>query len=328
MNFPSLSQNQSFNSDESYEYGGPLIDLNDSFNFRDSSIYQENSEFRNDLLNTISIDENNNTNNANYISNNINENEFLFNRPVIQVCTIINNKRNRQTIPSSKTKTKTSISKDNTLKMKGNDIVKRLGRKKKNEAYNGDIITDKVHTKKKPDNIRVKFKRLFFKNLIECLNDKLIKSNNPKLNSLSFKKLNSGFMKSIKKDGMIKMFNSPVYKVLSQKIAKKYKTFHQKSQSYYNKYLINLIYKEHEESLINILNKKTSELILDFCGITKDNILPEKYRLDDSIKGLSIDESKDYIEKFKNEAQKFEDTFEKIYGRRPKKYTINNINSK
>lgn len=270
-----------------------------------------------------SIDENNNTNNGNYISNNINENGSLFNRPVIQVYTIINNERNRQTISPNKTKTNTSKSKVNTLKMNGNDNIKKLGRKKKNEAYNKDTDTDKVHTKKYPDNIRTKFKRLFFKKLIQCLNDKLIESNNPKLNSLSFKKLNSGFIKSLKKDEMIKMFNSPVYKVLSQKIAKKYKKF----RSNYNKDLIKLIYKEHEESLIIILNKKTSELIGDFCCITKDNILPEKYRLDDSINGLSKDESKDYIEKFKNEAQNFENTFQYIYGRRPKNYKKNSINS-
>ena len=101
----------------------------------------------------------------------------------------------------------------------------KLGRKRKDEINNEDIDNANIHTKEKPDNIRVRFKRIFFANLIGSLNELLKESQNPKLNSLQFKKLNSVFIKSLKKDMIVEMLNSPASKVLSEKIAKKYKKF-------------------------------------------------------------------------------------------------------
>ena len=187
----------------------------------------------------------------------------------------------------------------------------KLGRKRKDEINNEDIDNANIHTKENPDNIRVRFKRIFFANLIGSLNELLKESQNPKLNSLQFKKLNSVFIKSLKKDMIVEMLNSPASKVLSEKIAKKYKKF----DEYSNREIINLIYKENEESLINILSKPTRELIGAFCGNTDDDLLLKNYRLEDSIKKLSKKENKDYIEKLKNEAKHFEETFIKISGR-------------
>ena len=95
----------------------------------------------------------------------------------------------------------------------------KLGRKRKDEINNEDIDNANIHTKEKPDNIRVRFKRIFF------ANELLKESQNLKLNSLQFKKLNSVFIKSLKKDMIVEMLNSPASKVLSEKIAKKYKKF-------------------------------------------------------------------------------------------------------
>lgn len=147
------------------------------------------------------------------------------------------------------------------------------------------------------------------------MNTKLIESKNPNLESLSFKKLNSGFVKSLKKDVINKMFDSPVFEVLSQPIAKKYKKF----ESDHNIKLVNLIFKENEENLINIISKPTRELFRAFIGNTNDDLLLKNYRLDDAIKELSKKESKDYIEKLKYEAIHFEENFNKIIGRKPKK---------
>lgn len=71
-----------------------------------------------------------------------------------------------------------------------------MGRRKKGEKYNNE---EKVHSKKDPDNMKIKFKKLFFKKLINCLNDKLSKSKNQKLKKLRFKKLNAEYTKDLKK---------------------------------------------------------------------------------------------------------------------------------
>jgi hypothetical protein len=314
---------ENFNNDEIFPLNGDFNYFNDPFNLRGFSIFNELDEFKNDIFNTSFIDndyninnvnnENNadNVNNVNNVNNdnNINDNEPNTNYgEIIRIVSSSNNKKNEETAFSSKDKTTNSTK--SLSKPKMNNKAK-LGRKRKDEINNEDIDNVNIHTKEKPDNIRVRYKRIFFANLISSLNKLLKESQNPKLNSLEFKKLNSDFIKSLKKDVIVEMLNSPAYKVLSQKIAKKYKTF----DEYHNREIINLIYKENEESLINILSKSARELIRAFCGNTDDDLLLKNYRLEDSIKKLSKKESKDYIEKLKNEAKHFEETFIKISGR-------------
>ena len=314
---------ENFNNDEIFHLNGDFNYFNDPFNLRGFSIFNELDEFKNDIFNTSFIDndyninnvnnENNadNVNNVNNVNNdnNINDNEPNTNYgEIIRIVSSSNNKKNEETAFSSKDKTTNSTK--SLSKPKMNNKAK-LGRKRKDEINNEDIDNVNIHTKEKPDNIRVRYKRIFFANLISSLNKLLKESQNPKLNSLQFKKLNSDFIKSLKKDVIVEMLNSPAYKVLSQKIAKKYKTF----DEYHNREIINLIYKENEESLINILSKSARELIRAFCGNTDDDLLLKNYRFEDSIKKLSKKESKDYIEKLKNEAKHFEETFIKISGR-------------
>ena len=308
MDFMFLSpyQNDNLNYDEFSEnvedFNYPL-NLETSFIFNDKYDF-ENESFYKNLINDENKENNDNTDNN--MSNTINVNKLDINKQKkLMIFTIINNEKNEKTTSSSKNKTSnSSISKENN-KLK-------LGRKRKGEIYNED--NDKVHTKNRPDNIRVKFKRLFFNNLINCFNSQLSESKNPKLKSLCFKKLNTDFIKSLKRDKILKMLDSPASSILSQKIAKKYRML----QGNHNKEIINLIYKENEENIIINLNKLIKELIEAFCGNTNDDLLLKNYRLDDSIKELSKKESKDYIENLKNEAKHFEANFIKIYGRRIK----------
>ena len=228
-------QNDNLNYDEFSEnvedFNYPL-NLETSFIFNDKYDF-ENESFYKNLINDENKENNDNTDNN--MSNTINVNKLDINKQKkLMIFTIINNEKNEKTTSSSKNKTSnSSISKENN-KLK-------LGRKRKGEIYNED--NDKVHTKNRPDNIRVKFKRLFFNNLINCFNSQLSESKNPKLKSLCFKKLNTDFIKSLKRDKILKMLDSPASSILSQKIAKKYRML----QGNHNKEIINLIYKENEE---------------------------------------------------------------------------------
>jgi hypothetical protein len=294
------------------------------FNLRGFSIFNEIDEIKNDIFNTNLLVDYNNENNNNHITNNINDKEpNAYNEKMQTVFTTSNNEKNIKTASSSKAITTNSTKICNEPKT---DNKPKLGRKRKDEINDEDIDNDKVHTKEKPDNIKVRFKRIFFSNLIDNLNKRLKESSNPKLNSLMLKKLNSDFVKSLKKDVITNMLDSPASVVLSQKIAKKYKRF----DEYHNREIINLIYEENEESLITILSKYTRELIEAFLGNTDDDSLFKNYSLEDSIKKLSKKETKGYIEKFRNEAQHFEETFREISGRnrtskKDKKIIINSI---
>jgi hypothetical protein len=296
----------------------------DPFNLRGFSIFNEIDEIKNDIFNTNLLVDYNNENNNNHITNNINDKEpNAYNEKMQTVFTTSNNEKNIKTASSSKAITTNSTKICNEPKT---DNKPKLGRKRKDEINDEDIDNDKVHTKEKPDNIKVRFKRIFFSNLIDNLNKRLKESSNPKLNSLNLLKLNSDFVKSLKKDVIINMLDSPASVVLSQKIAKKYKRF----DEYHNREIINLIYEENEESLITILSKYTRELIEAFLGNTDDDSLFKNYSLEDSIKKLSKKETKGYIEKFRNEAQHFEETFREISGRnrtskKDKKIIINSI---
>jgi len=285
----------------------------DPFNIKYPSELSENNDFRNDMLSASFAYDDYNENDDNNIRNNIDDFTQDVNKP-----------EKKMIFGTTKVETKEKTSfpgGDKTINLekrigepKTNNKVK-LGRKRKDESINEEIDATKFHTKDDPDNIKVRLKRLFFNYLIKCLNTKLIESKNPNFESLSFKKLNSGFIESLKKDVIDEMFDSSVSKVLSQPIAKKYK----RSESDYNIKLVNLIFKENEESLLNIINKTTRELFRAFIGNTDDDLLLKNYRLDDAIKELSKKESKNYIEKLKYEAIHFEEHFKSIKGRRPKK---------
>ena len=152
------------------------------------------------------------------------------------------------------------------------------------------------------------------------MNNKLKKSKNLKLNSLRFKKLNSGYIERLKKNVNLEMLDSPASAVLSQDISKKYKNFDRD----HNKKIINLIYEENEESLMSILNKSIGQLMKIFCSSKEDkkeeDLFKEYKRLDEYIKNLSENEKdkEDYFNKLKNEGENFEEGLKSIFGRNRK----------
>ena len=236
-------------------------------------------------------------------------------------------------------KSKTSISNRNnfgTQKKKKKEKEKRgnvkLGRKTKKEKEEkrekGEISDNKnVHSKESLDNIRTKFKRLFFKNLNVFLNNILKKSKNRKLNSLRFKKLNSEYIQKLTKKHNLEMLDSPAFVVLSEDIAKKFKRYNRD----HNKKIIDLIYEENEESLMSVLNKSIGQLMKIFCSAKEDkkeeDLFKEYKRLDEYIENyknnLSEDEkdkkdAEDYFEIFKKEGENFEKSIKSIAGRNRK----------
>lgn len=324
-----MSFSSSFHDyDDIFHQDGDSNYFYDPFNLRGYSMLNEIGEFRNDIFNTSLIDDyNNNVNNANnenndnQIDNNINGYQPDVNNRIIQ--RIFTTPTNGETASSTKVKA------TNSTKICGEPKTankSKLGRKRKDEINNEDIDNGKVHTKDDPDNIEVKYKRLFLNNLINYSNELLKESPNPKLNSLRLLKLNSDYAKSLKKDVVVKMLDSPASEALSQKIAEKYKRYDKN----HNRDIINLIYKENEESLINVLSKYTKELMEAFRGNTDDDSLLKNYRLEDSIRKLSKKESKDYIEKLRDEAKNFENNIRQKTGRdrtskKDKKININSI---
>ena len=304
------SDNEIFDNTEIFNNFKEPVNLDNSSIFNNDFNFDfENDKIHDTFLNDYDYDKENNNN---IIKNTINENELDANKNEKKIIfttttSIINIEKNEQTSMFSNNKTSDSTKKDYISKVNNNA---KLGRKKKNEIY--DLDLDNVHTKKNPDNIKVKYKRTFFNSLIAYLNFKLKKSKNKKLKYLSFKKLNSDFIKSLKKDEIMKMLYSPASDVLSIEIAQKYK----KLQKNHNKEIIKLIYQENEVDLINILDMLIKKLMEAFCGNTNDDLLLQNYRLDVSIKELSKKESKEYIELFQNEAINFEENFKKIFGRK------------
>lgn len=271
-----------YDYDDIFHQDGDSNVFNDPFNLRDYSILNTLGEFRNDIFNTSFIDDYNNNanneNNDNQIDNNINGYQPDVNNRIIQ--RIFTTPTNGETVSSTKVKA------TNSTKICGEPKTankSKLGRKRKDEINNEDIDNGKVHTKDDPDNIEVKYKRLFLNNLINYSNELLKESPNSKLNSLRLLKLNSNYSKSLKKDVVVKMLDSPASEALSQKIAEKYKRYDKN----HNRDIINLIYKENEESLINVLSKYTKELMEAFRGNTDDDSLLKNYRLEDSIRELS-----------------------------------------
>ena len=288
-----------------FPFPGSLPTFSD---YNDDNIFGPNLHFLDD---DNKINPDNDNNNKNNISNGINVNNNPTKKEEKAISTTSINKNTDKSLPSTKDN-KNSNSNENVGKAKKNK-KKKLGRRKKGEKYNNE---EKVHSKKDPDNMKIKFKKLFFKKLINCLNDKLSKSKNQKLKKLRFKKLNAEYTKDLKKDLNIEMLNLSASVVLSKDIADKYKII----KKDHNKKLIKLIYEENEQILITILDKTIRELIESFCSNTKDDLILENYRLCDCIDDISKKEKDDdYITKFTNEAKNFETNLEKIFGRKSKK---------
>lgn len=286
----------------------------ENLNLKDLVVFNEKTDLILYTLDFKLFASNNQTINESDISCDINDEDLYYTKTKnMRIFSVINDEENEIRIK----KNKTNISNRNEFEVqrKKKDIAK-LGRKRKGE------IKDKEnsHSKDGIDNIRIKYKRLFFNNLIKFLNKRLRKSKNLRLNSLSFKKLNSEYIKKLTKKINLEMLNSPAFVILSLDIAKQYKNFDKD----YNKKIIDLILKENDESLISILNKNIGQLMKIFCSDKKeDDLFMEYKRLDEYIANF-IDElpenenEEDYFKKLKYEGENFEKSLNSISGRNRK----------
>jgi len=256
--------------------------------------------------------------NGNDMRCDIKDEDLYYTKPKnVRISPVANNEEKEKEIETNKCKT--SITDRNDFKAqkkkKKKDKVK-LGRKRKGEIYD----KEKVHSKESIDNIKIKFKRLFFNNLNEFLNNKLKKSKNLKLKSLRFKKLNSSYIERLKKNVNLEMLDSPASAVLSRDISKKFKKFDKD----HNKKIIDLIYEENDENLKSILNKRIGQLMKIFCSYKEDekeeDLFKEYKRLDEYIKNMSENgkDKEDYFNKLKYEGENFEEGLKSIFGRNRK----------
>ena len=193
---------------------------------------------------------------------------------------------------------------------------KKLGRKRKGEDFIEN--NEKSHTKDSEDNIRIKYKRYFFDFLIDWINYEIGKS--PKLRKIGkIVKLNSEIMKNNSKAHILKMLDLSAAEYLSNDISSKYTTL----KIDHNKTLIQLIYNLKEEKITEILDKSIRELMKIFCNdsiqFTNTNIKG----LQDCIEELKSEfHDENYIEKFKEEAENYEDRYKGLKGREKKIKTI------
>ena len=250
----SISIGEIFSKDEDKSF------YNDHLNLKDPSRLNEKNDSMFYTLDSKLFINYNGAINENDMRCDINDDDLYYTNPKnLRIFPVTNNEEKE--IETNKCKTNITNRNDFETQKKKKDKAK-LGRKRKGEINDNQ----KVHSKESKDNIKIKFKRLFFNNLNAFLNNKLKKSKNLKLNSLRFKKLNSGYIERLKKNVNLEMLDSPASAVLSRDIAKKYKNFDRD----HNKKIINLIYEENEESLMSILNKSIGQLMKIFCSSKED----------------------------------------------------------
>ena len=309
MNEESLfNNNYSINIDNSLNFceNDPIFDLNEERSNNNSVNLEELNEYKNSIDNNNSIYFIKKSNLSKVIMPNEEKNNINFK---IEKEKFVKNNSKKST--SDNSLSDKVILKDNSNIIK-NEKNKNLGRKRKGEIYN----ENEVHNKERPDNIRIKFKRLFFKNLILFINFLLDKSTNFKLKGKKFQKIDSAYINNMKKDKNLKMLDLPAVQILSKDICKKYKRYEKDN----NRKIIKIIYEENEISLIEVLNKKIRELMITFCSDNVEEGIFENYkRLKNYVEELYINKNKEkesFIKKFIYEANNFEKELKKLDGRK------------
>ena len=180
-----------------------------------------------------------------------------------------------------------------------NDIKKRTGRKPK---ILGSIS---YHTKFSTDNILRKIKVKFFHKIINYLNSIIISKYRTKINTL--KNLKGDISQNNTINFNKQLLNSKLKDIfLNNKINGKFKIY----ESSYNKTIIEKIYKENIQELIDILEIT----FLDAFKIFRDKNEVQKLngleKLDTVIEEIkSKDNNEDYIKKFREIAMNFENNY-------------------
>jgi len=190
--------------------------------------------------------------------------------------------------------------------------MKKLGRIKKNSNKKG------IHDKFQQDNIIRRFKVFFMRNIYKYINNSfLINQNQKKIYKVNIlKRISSFHEKSISKKDNIKWFYSQIKDIFSQNL-KKFICF----DFDYNIKLINKIYEERKETkTIFILDKTIKELWLAYINDDKNNDFIGFETIKDDLQKLrSKGESEKYINLYVNIVNNFENIFQGINPRNPRK---------
>ena len=320
--------------DDLYEENN-FININETFNDINEVVYNKQFEESKESVNLFgvlpkitSFIENDNFNNSNIYCNQITKTNYNIKQNSELIFHVFKNIEKSNIIETKKSTNEPSFVNDIKMNEMSNDInnnnqkkrynTKNMGRKRKNEFQDENNKKIIIHDKTKADNMRLKFKRAFIKNLIEFINA-LIKNSTKLKRKGKIKKINSVYVNNIKKEVNLNMLNLTAKEFLSRDICQKCKMFSKD----YNIKMINYIYDKKDITLIEVLNKTIRELMKIFCSTEiGDNIFKNFKRLNDYINNILIDknhEKESYIEKFIYQALNFEQEYKKLDGRNENK---------
>lgn len=320
--------------DDLYEENN-FININETFNDINEVVYNKQFEESKESVNLFgvlpkitSFIENDNFNNSNIYCNQITKTNYNIKQSSELIFHVFKNIEKSNIIETKKSTNEPSFVNDIKMNEMSNDInnnnqkkrynTKNMGRKRKNEFQDENNKKIIIHDKTKADNMRLKFKRAFIKNLIEFINA-LIKNSTKLKRKGKIKKINSVYVNNIKKEVNLNMLNLTAKEFLSRDICQKCKMFSKD----YNIKMINYIYDKKDITLIEVLNKTIRELMKIFCSTEiGDNIFKNFKRLNDYINNILIDknhEKESYIEKFIYQALNFEQEYKKLDGRNENK---------
>lgn len=191
-------------------------------------------------------------------------------------------------------------------------VEKILGRKKKNIVY----LREKMHTKKRKDNIITKIKKNLYNHSLKFVNLLISKSQNEEIRNIKLKKIENKIMSVSKKEENLQLLDLTLKQIFSNKLSKKY-IYLQKD---YNEITINKIFQKNEKDIIYALNKTLREILSIYCNDNdniEDNIFKDFKRLKDDIKDFKKKkETESYINLYNSIAKEYETKLKKIYSRR------------
>ena len=194
-------------------------------------------------------------------------------------------------------------------------VNKLLGWKRKNNKNNKNNRINS-HNKKYKDNLIMKIKRNLYNNSLKLINSIISKSTNKKLKKMKLKKIIGKILSVSKKEDNLKLLDITLKQLLSNKIARKFKSL----KSNYNEEIINYIFFKNEKKLIYILNKTLREILNIYIEKNvEDSIFKNFKRLKDDIEKYEKNESKEYIDSYEYTAINFEKIINNIDPRKRRK---------